>query len=61
MNKKDSENEYRGIVAIIIIVILAIVLVYYYSHHSSESNENKSANIPVEAPSPPIDNNGSTQ
>lgn len=61
MKKKDSENEYRGIVSIIIIVILAIMLVYYYSHYPSEPNETKNSNIPVEAPAPPTDNTSGTQ
>lgn len=61
MKKKDSENEYRGIVSIIIIVILAIMLVYYYSNYPSESNENKSSNIPLEAPTPPPDTTNGTQ
>ena len=36
MNKKDSTNEYIGIIAIVVIVALAIISIYFYVQHQPD-------------------------
>lgn len=45
--KKDSKNEYIGIVSLISIVILAVLALYYFFSYRSPGSGN--ANVPIEA------------